>query len=423
MTDGLASRMRFFLTNFLRAALARARNRLPVHPEFPVMPYSGIARFCVDVSRDHAAGASLLVRGAGRRSDPIAVPPEGGAVSVGVQTHMLPDGASRLVFALEAGGKVVQSGTIDIQVSNPGPVAAQVRESLARRNASLGFGGACDASLYPYAGPENAVWFDRPDALDEIARREHAGELDAADATTLRHFVEHGYVILENLIDDELIDAVNRDIDEAVRGGYQGYVYGTSQRIEHLHLRAPHVRRLWLDERYLRVVDLIFGVRARPCQTLVFVFGSQQDPHQDTIHLTPFPAGYMCGTWIALQDVVPDSGELVVYPGSHREPRLRLHEMGCAKVRGGDWSEFGAKVVPQWTRMSARHTPLVYRPRKGTVLIWHENLLHGGSLRRDPSLERRALVIHSFAEGAVVYYDSTGLVGGTTDPAAARASI
>jgi ectoine hydroxylase-related dioxygenase (phytanoyl-CoA dioxygenase family) len=52
---------------------------------------------------------------------------------------------------------------------------------------------------------------------------------------------------------------------------------------------------------------------------LTYVFGSQQEAHQDTIHLTPFPAGYMCGTWIALQDVVPDSGELIVYPGNHRE--------------------------------------------------------------------------------------------------------
>lgn len=421
MNTGVASRVRRFLRTTMRAALARARNQLPVQPEFQLMPCSGIARFNVDVSRDCAAGATLVVHAAGRRSDPIAVPPEGGPVSVGVQTHLLPDGANRLVVTLEADGAPVQSGSIDIVVSNPGPVAAQVRESLARRGANLGFGGACDASLYPYGDPQTTAWFDRPDALDEIARRERAGALNAVDAALLRHFVEHGYVVLENLIDEALIDAVNRDIDAAVRGGYQGYVYGTSQRIEHLHLQAPHVRRLWLDERYLRVVDLIFGVRARPCQTLAFVFGSQQDPHQDTIHLTPFPAGYMCGTWIALQDVVPDSGELVVYPGSHREPRLRLREAGCGKVRGGDWSEFGAKVVPQWTQMSARYAPLVYRPRKGTVLIWHENLLHGGSLRRDPSLERRALVVHSFAEGAVVYYDSTGLVGGTTDPVAARA--
>jgi hypothetical protein len=95
---------------------------------------------------------------------------------------------------------------------------------------------------------------------------------------------------------------------------------------------------------------------------------------------------------------------------------IRMHTPGCAKVRGGNWAEFGAKVVPLWTRMAERYTPMVYRPRKGTVLIWHENLLHGGSVRRDQSRERRSLVVHSFAEGAIVYYDSTGLVGRTVDP-------
>ena len=129
----------------------------------------------------------------------------------------------------------------------------------------------------------------------------------------------------------------------------------------------------------------------------------------------------MCGTWIALQDVAPDSGELVIFPGSHREPRLRMQESQCNKVRNGDWSEFGAKLVPQWQQISARYTPHIYRPSRGTVLIWHENLLHGGLPRRNLELERRALVIHNFAEGAIVYYDATGLAGSTVDPTAVRA--
>lgn len=410
-----------FLRRKARAVQARALGQLPVEHEFEVSPYDGIARFRVNVSAGHAAqGASIVVRTGTRRAEPITVPGGGGSVLVGVQTHLLADGGNRLEFELQVGSSPVQSTALDIVVSNPGPLAATVRRSLEQRGASLAFAGDCDASLYPYDDPSTVAWFDRPDAAQEVARRQREGSLSDDDAAHLRHFVEHGYILLEGLLDDALLDAVNREIDQAIRDGYQGYAYGSSQRIEHLHQHYPNVRRLWLDERHLRVVDLIFGVRARPCQTLTYVFGSQQDPHQDTIHLTPFPAGYMCGTWIALQDVVADSGELVVYPGSHREPRVRMGEAGCAKVRNGDWSEFGAKIVPLWTRMSERYAPMVYRPRKGTVLIWHENLLHGGSVRRDQALERRSLVIHSFAEGAVVYYDSTGMVGRTTDPVAAR---
>jgi ectoine hydroxylase-related dioxygenase (phytanoyl-CoA dioxygenase family) len=272
------------------------------------------------------------------------------------------------------------------------------------------FLGPCDSSFYPYESEAARPWFDRPDARQHIESLARENKITADEATALTHFVDNGFLVLEDLIDDALIASINTDIDKVVSSGYQGYERGSSQRLEHLHLSYSNIRKLWLDPRYLRYVDLIFAADARPCQTLTYVFGSQQDAHQDTVHLTPYPAGYMCGTWIALQDVVPESGELVVYPGSHREKRVYLQGTGCEKI-DGDWSDFGKKVVPIWQEMTSRYQPMVYRPRKGTVLIWHENLLHAGSARANMSLERRSIVIHSFAEGAIVYYDSTGKVG------------
>jgi len=54
---------------------------------------------------------------------------------------------------------------------------------------------------------------------------------------------------------------------------------------------------------------------------------------------------------------------------------------------------------------------VTYRPKRGTVLVWHENLLHGGSVRIDQSLSRRSIVSHYFADGSIAFYDSTGLPG------------
>jgi len=39
------------------------------------------------------------------------------------------------------------------------------------------------------------------------------------------------------------------------------------------------------------------------------------------------------------------------------------------------------------------------------VLIWHANLIHGGSMRRNIRLSRKALVCHFFVKGAFVYHD------------------
>jgi ectoine hydroxylase-related dioxygenase (phytanoyl-CoA dioxygenase family) len=121
----------------------------------------------------------------------------------------------------------------------------------------------------------------------------------------------------------------------------------------------------------------------------------------------------MCGVWIPLEDVQPDSGELVIYPGSHRLPWLTMKSIGCPKVKDNDWSTFNQTVVSKWRQLlqEGGFEKVLYRPSRGAILRWHENLMHGGSLRIDRSKTRRSIVIHTFAEGSVAFYDSTGMPG------------
>lgn len=49
--------------------------------------------------------------------------------------------------------------------------------------------------------------------------------------------------------------------------------------------------------------------------------------------------------------------------------------------------------------------PHYFEARKGDVLIWHANLLHGGSPRRELTRSRKALVCHYFVQGALCYHD------------------
>ena len=91
----------------------------------------------------------------------------------------------------------------------------------------------------------------------------------------------------------------------------------------------------------MKILSAIFDDQAVPCQTLNFIHGSQQAVHHDVIHLTPFPAGFMCGVWVTLEDIHPDAGPLVVYPGSHRLPRLYSRTVGALKVRKrSQWDAF-----------------------------------------------------------------------------------
>ena len=335
-------------------------------------------------------------------------------VATFINSHLLPNGKNTVRARLaRTSGETVWSASFDLHVANTGTLAAKVRSNLQAHGTPAVLDGFVDSTAFDIANPALAPWYDRPDALAHLSQLRMAGRIDDTERATLRQFVEEGYAILPVPVDEELLRTVNEELGQAIEAKVEGYAYGSSQRIHNLHHRYPGVRSLWRHPAVMRYLELIFEVPARPCQTLTYIFGSQQGAHQDTIHLTPFPAGYMCGVWIALEDVQPNSGELEIYKGSHRLPRVYMHGSGCAKITDDDWSEFDETVSARWREMLAagRFEKMTYRPKRGTILIWHENLMHGGSVRIDQSLSRRSIVSHYFADGAIAFYDSTGVPG------------
>ncbi|WP_374601281.1 phytanoyl-CoA dioxygenase family protein [Arenimonas sp.] len=366
-----------------------------------------------------ATGLQGITLKVGDQSHPVdlsALPADATQVPVNIHTHLLGNGPVKLELQVQADDGKASTGSHGFQVANEGALAERVRETLRRGRVPLAFAGPCDAGRYDYADSSLQPWFDRPDAEAHITNLQETGRVDAEEAELLRGFVRDGFLAVPEALPEDLVARAQADIAKAVDEGYQGYQWGESTRLEQMHATFPAIREIWLLPRIHRLLGLLFDEQSQPCQSLVYVFGSQQDAHQDTIHLTPYPAGYMCGVWVALEDVQPGSGELVVYPGSHRLPRVYMKDTSCPKVQG-DWSRFGETVVKRWGELveAAGFTPQPYVPKSGSVLIWHENLMHAGSVRRDKSLSRRSIVTHNFARGSLVYYDSTGLAGYTYD--------
>lgn len=44
--------------------------------------------------------------------------------------------------------------------------------------------------------------------------------------------------------------------------------------------------------------------------------------------MTTHPLGFLVAAWIAFEDIHPDSGPLVYYPGSHQLPYVLSHNLG-----------------------------------------------------------------------------------------------
>ena len=275
-----------------------------------------------------------------------------------------------------------------------------------------------DSSDFPFDAAREVAWFERSDALLRVAEIVARHKLPEAFEAHLRHFVKNGYIVLEHFISLQQCAQINRDLGVLIASGKVGYEY-KGQRIEKMFEHSKATRDLWAHPEILKVLSAIFDDQAVPCQTLNFVHGSQQNVHQDVIHLTPFPPGFMCGVWVALEDIHPDSGPLMVYPGSHRLPRLYTQTVGVEKVRDSSkWGEFTARYTPRVKELIdlAGLEPVYYTPKAGSILIWHENLAHGGSRRNNDELTRKSIVSHYFARGAAAFYDSQGMPAWTTPP-------
>jgi ectoine hydroxylase-related dioxygenase (phytanoyl-CoA dioxygenase family) len=104
----------------------------------------------------------------------------------------------------------------------------------------------------------------------------------------------------------------------------------------------------------------------------------------------------MCGVWVALEDVHPDSGPLVVYPGSHRLDRLYARTVPVEVVRDGKWRTFVNRYAPRVMDLitQAGLKPVYYTPKTGSILIWHDALAHGGSQHANDSITSKSMVSH-----------------------------
>lgn len=155
------------------------------------------------------------------------------------------------------------------------------------------------------------------------------------------------------------------------------------------------------------VLDLLaklYGRNAFPFQTLNFPVGTQQGAHSDIVHFSSQPEKFMCGVWLAMEDVAAEAGPLFYYPGSHRWPVMSNALVG----RRGAGTALASAQEPfeqAWSMLCAATgaEAETFLARKGQALIWCANLLHGGSPQTDPRRTRWSQVTHYYFEDCVHY--------------------
>ena len=230
-----------------------------------------------------------------------------------------------------------------------------------------------------------------PLSLDHEARR------IAAD---LR---EHGYAVLD--FPEPEFDRISAELKRKFVPDGQAWDGISDLRVQDAWRFDANVKRIATNKKILDLLETLYGRPAFPFQTLNFPVGSQQRIHSDNVHFSSVPDGFMCGVWVALEDVDADNGPLVYYPGSHKWPNYFNEHIGvnCRHLPAPGTHYRDCENL--WSELAELYkaTPERFFARKGQALIWLAHLWHGGDRHRDVTRTRHSQVTHYFFERCCYY--------------------
>jgi ectoine hydroxylase-related dioxygenase (phytanoyl-CoA dioxygenase family) len=209
----------------------------------------------------------------------------------------------------------------------------------------------------------------------------------AVDADRVTEHVERvardGYTIVEDAVEPELVDGLLEDLGRLereldVRPAGNSFEGAATLRIYNLLVHGERFERIPVHPNVLPLVDGVLGpgclvsslssIDIRPGETA-------QPVHADD-QLIPLPKPHpptVCNTMWALTDFTEENGATRIIPGTHL-----------------------ADTSP---RYGSDHDSVPAVMRKGSVLVWHGSLWHGGGANRSDA--RRVGIAMNYCAGYI----------------------
>ena len=240
--------------------------------------------------------------------------------------------------------------------------------------------------------------------FSEIAASSYFSESETPIAQDLN---QYGFAVLPNFFPNigqqasqiradlsPLFEDCKQNGDKATKGVH-------ASRIQDAFRFSNTVKQLACDARIIQLLTKLYGRPAFAFQTLNFEYGSQQPAHSDAVHFHSAPERFMCGVWIALEDVTLDAGPLLYYPGSHKLPIYDARQVGFIPTNKTQQTVY----EPMWNKLVEVNglRKKVFTAKAGDALIWTANLLHGGEAIIRPNATRWSQVTHYFFDGCDYY--------------------
>jgi phytanoyl-CoA hydroxylase len=205
-------------------------------------------------------------------------------------------------------------------------------------------------------------------------------------------FLRNGYSIVEGLFSPAEVTAIR-----ALAERLPGHLSGDYMPAMNPHKQVPELLDVMGDERLLRIMRRLMKGTPQGLQTQYFFCqpGTRGfSAHQDN-HYVQAPSDRFASAWLALDDVEPSNGALIVLPGSHEEPILDVRPIDQPSTFGQDPNHNRQECV-----VTRQYTPVDATVRAGGVVFLHSHVVHWSHHNVSTDRFRRALLMTYLSEGA-----------------------
>ncbi len=233
--------------------------------------------------------------------------------------------------------------------------------------------------------------------------------LTSEERLMAKQFYEDGYIILDLEISDNVIENVKNDVTKNPDGKTQEdlYHYSHNPRVFEAWKYSNSVRSIANHPKVISILEMLYGRKALPFQTINFLGPTNQPIHSDAIHFSTTPSGWVAACWVAFEDMDASNGTLSYVPGSHHWPEVDFKSIGLGPTKYGEQFDNYAEYEEYTRRLIEAKgvSPSILSIPSGHALIWSANLLHGGTPVENPeSVSRWSQATHYYFEGCDRYY-------------------
>ncbi|MFN8297388.1 MAG: phytanoyl-CoA dioxygenase family protein [Chitinophagales bacterium] len=217
---------------------------------------------------------------------------------------------------------------------------------------------------------------------------------------------KNGFLIWPNYLDEETTNAINSEIDNLLEKKEVDFNY-TNRKIFNAYTQSYTIRKVIKEKRLIDLLSFILDKKVLPFQTINFLKGSEQQAHSDWIHMSTFPQGYLIAIWFALEDISIEQGPVSYYPSSHLLPYITNADYNNDSTRFFLDGDANKKYEEKIAGIIRQHSlqKQIFTAKKGDMLVWHANLMHGGEAQLNKELTRKSMVVHYFAKDVIAYHE------------------